>query len=159
MRLEKRFSDGLNFQAYYTLAKTLAGGAGDNPYIDWCLNKARTADQNHNFTATMNYEVPVGKGRHFLGQTNRLVDALLGGYNVMCTYTIASGHDGGHEHQRHIRPGKHGRRDGTTNVGVPQYPGYMPSFGGVICATAAQSAGQLAGPGHEPVQSDPPRTA
>ncbi|MEO8593737.1 MAG: carboxypeptidase-like regulatory domain-containing protein [Candidatus Solibacter sp.] len=117
VRIEKRFSKGLNFQAFYTIAKTLAGGAG-NPYLDWGLLKARTnLDQRHNFTGTMNYEIPVGKGRKFMNRGG-WVNTLLGDYNMMFTYTIASGAPAGMS----ITGGP------TTN----NYPGYMPTYGGVM---------------------------
>jgi hypothetical protein len=139
IRLEKRFSKGLNFNAYYTYSKTLgggpnsAGGASGNPYLDWHLLKARTGqDQTHNFTTTMNYELPVGKGRHFLGQTKRWLDAIVGGYNIAWTYTIASGLPAGMSISGQSLPTY--TVGGTTfkNINVPQYPSYMPSFGGVI---------------------------
>jgi hypothetical protein len=129
--LTKRYSNGLNFQAYYTFSKTLSGGAGDNPYIDWHLNKSPSG-QNHNLTATMNYEVPVGKGRRFLHSSNRVVDALLGGYNIMTTYTIASGQTSGVSISGISVPGNTVGGSNSTGVGVPQYPGLMPSFGNVL---------------------------
>jgi hypothetical protein len=132
IRIEKRFSKGLNFQAYYTYSKTLSGGAG-NIYNDWGLNKARTgSDQTHNFTATMNYEVPVGKGRKFMGSTNRLLDAVFGGYNVMWTYTIASGMPTGMGLSGISVPANTVGGTGTASVGIPQYPGYMPGFGSLL---------------------------
>jgi len=117
VRIEKRYSQGLNFQAFYQFQKTISGGAG-NPYLNWSLFKARTGmDQNHNFTGTMNYEVPVGKGRRFLNQGGWL-DTVLGGYNLMWTYTIASGTPAG-----------------MSISGYPttyNYPTYMPRYGGVM---------------------------
>ena len=40
MTIEKRFSGGLNFTAFYTYAKSIDGTAS-NPYLCTCLNKAR----------------------------------------------------------------------------------------------------------------------
>ena len=117
VRIEKRFSKGLNFQAFYQLQKTLAGGAG-NPYLSWSLFKARTSmDQTHNFTGTMNYEIPVGKNRRFMNRGGWL-NTILGDYNFMWTYTIASGNPAGMSISGFP----------TTN----NYPGYMPTYGGVI---------------------------
>ncbi|MBZ5583575.1 MAG: hypothetical protein LAQ30_15480, partial [Acidobacteriia bacterium] len=113
VRIEKRFSKGLNFQAFYQYGRTLGGGAG-NPYLDWSLFKARTsADQTHDFTATMNYEIPAGKGRKFLNRGGWL-NTVLGQYNFMWTYTIASGNPAG-----------------MSISGQPTqyfYPGYMPNY-------------------------------
>jgi hypothetical protein len=117
VRIEKRYSQGLNFQAFYQFQKTISGGAG-NPYLDWSLFKARTSmDQNHNFTGTMNYEIPVGKGRRWLNQGGWL-DTFLGGYNFMWTYTIASGTPAG--------------MSISGNPTTYNYPTYMPRYGGVM---------------------------
>jgi len=137
VRIEKRYSSGLNFQAFYTLAKTLSGGAGDNPYLDWRLNKAPSG-QKHNFTATMNYEVPVGRGRRFLSRSNRVIDAIAGGYNLMFTYTMASGQYAGMTISGISVPANTVGGTGTTGVGVPQYPSLMPSFGDVIVMKAPE---------------------
>jgi hypothetical protein len=117
VRIEKRYSKGLNFQVWYTYAKTLDHGAG-NEYLNWSLLKARTSpDQTHNLTGSMSYEVPVGKGRHFLNHGG-LVDKVLGQWNFVWMYTIASGNMGGQ--------GVSGQPT-TYN-----YPGYMPTYGSVM---------------------------
>jgi hypothetical protein len=118
VRIEKRFSKGLNFQAFYQFGKTLSGGSG-NPYLDWHLFKARAgSDQTHNFTGTMHYEIPVGKGRKFLSRGGWL-NTVFGGYNFMWTYTIASGNPAGMS---------------ISGVSPTQYnyPSYMPTYGGVL---------------------------
>ncbi len=129
VRIEKRFSKGINFQAFYQFSKSIGGGAG-NPYLDWHLFKARTAsDQTHNLTGLLNYEIPVGKGRHFFGHMNRALDMIFGGYNFMWTYTIASGLPAGAS---------------ISNVAINyltynnispstlQYPGFMPTYGSLL---------------------------
>jgi hypothetical protein len=132
VRIEKQLSRGLNFQAYYTYSKSLGGGAG-NPYLDWHLLKARlSTDQTHNFTATMNYEVPVGRGRHFLSHANRLVDAILGGSNFSWVSTIASGLPAGMSISGQSLPSYTAGGQTFTNIGVPQYPSFMPNYGNVI---------------------------
>jgi len=117
VRIEKRYSQGLNFQAFYQFQKALGGGAG-NPYLSWSLLKARTnLDQRHNFTGTMNYTLPVGKGKRFLNRGGWM-NVLFGGYDMMWTYTIASGTPAG------------------MNIsGAPttfNYPSYMPRYGNVM---------------------------
>ena len=47
-------------------------------------------DQTHVFTGTMNYEIPVGKGRRCLNQGG-VLNNLIGGFDFVWTYTIASG--------------------------------------------------------------------
>jgi hypothetical protein len=135
VKLEKRYSKGLNFQVYYTLAKTLAGGSSDSPYINWRLGKSPSG-QKHNFTGTMNYEVPFGKGRRFMNTSNRLLDTIFGGYNISFTYTIASGGLAGIGVSGISVPANTVGGNGTSMVSIPQYPNLMPSFGGVLVRRA-----------------------
>src|SRR5207244_9018645 len=61
--IEKRFSGGLNFTAFYTYAKSIDGTAS-NPYLCTCLNKAVSNwDLRHTLNATSTYQLPVGQGR------------------------------------------------------------------------------------------------
>jgi len=133
--ISKRFSRGLNFQAYYTYSKSLGPSTTTNlnPYLNWGLYKGRTStDQTHNFTGTMTYELPVGRGRHFLGQTKRWVDAIVGGYNFYWTYTIASGLPAGMSISGQSLPVYTAGGQNFTNINVPQYPSFMPNYGGVV---------------------------
>ncbi|MGD0135442.1 MAG: carboxypeptidase-like regulatory domain-containing protein [Bryobacteraceae bacterium] len=94
--VHKRFSGGLQFQASYTLAKNLSDATGFNPSgasfeqptggvlsnpadprLDYG-NVAFTARQR--FLATFLYELPIGKGRHFASNSNKLVDGIIGGW-------------------------------------------------------------------------------
>jgi hypothetical protein len=100
---------------FYTYAKSLEGTAG-NPYLDWSLLKARTGyDQTHSFTGTINYELPIGKGRRFMIRAG-VLDYVLGNWNLVWAYTFATGSP-----------------QTPTISGSPyanqQYPGYMPTYG------------------------------
>jgi len=48
-------------------------------------------DLNHRITFTGTYKLPVGRGRTFLGNSNRIVDAVVGGWNVGTLYLYESG--------------------------------------------------------------------
>ena len=133
--LQKRLSRGLNFQVYYTYSKSLSPSTTTdlNPYLNWGLYKSRSgSDQTNNFTGTMNYELPVGKGRNFLNHANRIVDALLGGYNIYWSYTIATGLPAGMSITGQSLPTYTAGASTFTNISVPQYPSFMPNFGGVV---------------------------
>jgi len=80
----------------------------------------------------MTYQVPVGKSRHFLSHANRLIDAVLGGYNFYWTYTIASGVPAGMSISGQSLPTYTAGTSTFTNINVPQYPSFMPNFGGLI---------------------------
>lgn len=133
--LQKRFSRGLNFQAYYTYSKSLGSRSTTNlnPYLNWGLYKAPTGtDQTHNFTGAMTYELPVGRNRHFLNHSNRLLDAILGGYNFYWTYTIASRLPAGVGITGQSLPVYTAGSQTFTNTNVPQYPSFRPNFGCVL---------------------------
>ena len=74
----------------------------------------------------------MGKGRRFLGHTNRWLDAIVGGYDFMWTYTIASGLPAGMSISGVSLPSYTAGGQTFTNISVPQYPGFMPNYGNVI---------------------------
>jgi hypothetical protein len=130
--ITKRFSKGVNFQAFYQYSKALGGGAG-NPYLDWGLLKGVTGnDQRHNLTGTLNYDIPVGKGRHWLGHTNKVLDMIVGGYQFMWSYTIASGNPAGMGLSSVSLANFTAGSNTYHNISPPQYPSYMPNYGGVM---------------------------
>ncbi len=92
VRLEKRFSRGFNFQAFYTLQRTLSGNSNNySPYLNWGLTKSRVSyDQTHNLTGSLNYQIPIGQGRKWLNHGG-ILNTLIGGFDFVWSYTIASG--------------------------------------------------------------------
>jgi hypothetical protein len=86
LELLKRFSDGFQFQAEYNLTSSLDNtpitGGPQNPW-----NAAAdygNSDGLPRQTLVFNYvyDLPLGRGRKLLAQTNRIVDAVLGGWTV-----------------------------------------------------------------------------
>ena len=129
---QHRTTKGLSFQGYYTYSKSMGMSTTTNlnPYMNWDLYKSRqNSDQTHNFTASMNYELPVGKGRAFLGHSNRVVNAILGDYNLSWTYTIASGLPAGMSISGQSLPSYTAGGSTFTNINVPEYPSFMPTYG------------------------------
>jgi hypothetical protein len=92
--IRRRFSGGLQFQADYTFSKTLtdASGAFGNNQSDltsWRslrdkqLDYMRSnQDQTHRFVFNSIYEIPLGRGRRYLSDTNGFVDRLIGGWST-----------------------------------------------------------------------------
>lgn len=70
-----------NAQGYYN---DIATFARDLTWIPAQSAKAR-------MTGAAIYELPLGKGRHFMANTNRLVDGILGGWNVSAVFTYNTG--------------------------------------------------------------------
>jgi len=104
----KRYSQGLVLNSFYTYSKaindcdndygqcTYSSGAGAGtaaaPVENRNLNKARaTYDRTHVFVTSATYELPVGRGRHFLNHSNKFVDFLVGGYDLAWIQSFESG--------------------------------------------------------------------
>lgn len=86
--LNKRFANGFNFLAAYTFAKNLGnadgnvGGFVQDAYRANLEHGPVTPDLRHRFTVSYLYELPVGHGRHFLGDMKGAGEAVLGGWQV-----------------------------------------------------------------------------
>jgi hypothetical protein len=97
--IRRRFVNGLSFQANYTFQKILADIETDaqarfDPYLDnnnKNLDYARTDyDRTHTININSIYELPFGKGKHWLSSgegTNR----LFGGFQITTLINISSG--------------------------------------------------------------------
>ncbi|HTC33295.1 MAG TPA: carboxypeptidase-like regulatory domain-containing protein [Bryobacteraceae bacterium] len=102
--IRKRFSNGLTFDFNYTWSKSIDYtsnaesdfNTGDgaiifNPF-DTALNKGVSDfDIPQSFSGHAVYQLPIGRGAKFLGNSNRIVDAFLGGWQVSGLYNITSG--------------------------------------------------------------------
>jgi hypothetical protein len=86
--LNKRFSNGFNVLAAYTFAKNLGnadgnvGGYVQNAYFPNLEHGPVAPDLRQRLSVSYLYEIPVGHGRHFLGDARGIVDAFLGGWQV-----------------------------------------------------------------------------
>ena len=95
-KLERRFHNGLNILASYTFSKTLTDADAIQPYYSTLQNqggtqnpydhKAEKAVSNedipNNLVVSYLYELPVGKGRHFLGNTPKPVNAVISNWRI-----------------------------------------------------------------------------
>ncbi len=96
VKLDRKFRNGLNLLLSYTWSKTFTDadsiqpyfqvvqsqGGTQNPYDLKAERAVSTEDVPTNFVASYLYELPVGRGKKFLGNSNRFVDALIGGYRI-----------------------------------------------------------------------------
>ncbi|MGH9630720.1 MAG: TonB-dependent receptor domain-containing protein, partial [Bryobacteraceae bacterium] len=93
LKVEKRYSSGLNFLTNYTWSKYIddvesgseLGGSAGNGYQHIDLRRENKglsgSDIRHRFVGSTVYELPVGRGRPFeIG--NRFVNALLGNWGI-----------------------------------------------------------------------------
>jgi hypothetical protein len=103
LSLEKRMSYGLSFLGAYTWGRSLDEGAGgnsstgesriniqnpENLRADYGLSNF---DIRQRFTLSTVYQVPVGHGRQFLANSNRVVDGIAGGWQISSILTLQAG--------------------------------------------------------------------
>ncbi|MEZ5352531.1 MAG: TonB-dependent receptor [Bryobacteraceae bacterium] len=98
VKLEKRFSKGMFFNAFYTLSKAIDSQDNDNsgtgvaPIQNRNLEKGRAGyDRNHRFVGVINWELPIGTGRRIGSGMGRVANALIGGWELSWIQTIESG--------------------------------------------------------------------
>ena len=93
VEFRRRYSQGLQFQADYTLSKALtdatdaAGSQTDlvsfRTLRDKGLDYRRSnQDQTHRFVANAVYDLPFGKGKYFMSSSNGVVNQLIGNWTV-----------------------------------------------------------------------------
>jgi hypothetical protein len=89
--VQKRFSQGYGAQFAYTRSKWMQAteylNAAD-PTPTWMISDQ---DVPNRFSMSAFYELPFGKGRTFFAGANRLVDSIIGGWQIQGTYTYQSG--------------------------------------------------------------------
>jgi hypothetical protein len=93
VRAERRVSRGLTFLVNYTASKFMDNGEGTWAWLGnhghaqdpWNLKGERSLSSNdvpQRLATTFLYELPFGRGKRFLSNTNRFVDAVLGGWQT-----------------------------------------------------------------------------
>jgi hypothetical protein len=102
-RFEKRFSKGLQFQASYTWAHSLdiASNANLGPtqnnsdFRDFRIPQQEYGnsdfDVRNRLVINSIYELPMGRGKHFLGDAQGFVNQVVGGWQVANIISISSG--------------------------------------------------------------------
>ncbi|MEW6733598.1 MAG: TonB-dependent receptor [Acidobacteriota bacterium] len=107
MSLNKRFSDGISFLLSYAYAHAIddssgpdakfqnSGGGNLNGPQDPSNLAGERANSNfdvrHTFSGSVVYDLPIGRGRRYLGNVDKTVDKLIGGWQVNLISTIRSG--------------------------------------------------------------------
>jgi len=90
VKLDKRLSKGLSFLTFYTYSKVIDSSSGNN-LLPRAMDRAESGNnRTHQYTGSMTYELPFGKGRKWLsggGWTN----AVFGGFDMVYLYRISSG--------------------------------------------------------------------
>ncbi len=95
-KLRKEFSQGLTFLTHYTLSKAIDNSSSQLADFqnanDIRSNKALAGYHTANrFVASAVYELPFGRGRHYLANAHTALDAVLGGWILTGIFTGQSG--------------------------------------------------------------------
>jgi hypothetical protein len=88
--LQRDFSTGLQLSVNYQWSHSInnggiGGGESDTPQNPDCLRCERASsdqDMRNYFTASSVWQIPVGRGHTVLGGTSRLVDQIVGGWQL-----------------------------------------------------------------------------
>jgi hypothetical protein len=92
LRVQKRFSHGYNFLFGYVYIREKTQQFNND--LETYNNQLMWQDSNqphHRITIASSYELPLGKGRAFLSNAPRAVDAVVGGWQVTGVVTYTSG--------------------------------------------------------------------
>src|SRR5205085_11465221 len=88
--LNRRFSNGFNLLASYTLAHNLGNADGN---VGAAIQDAHHSerefgpvlpDLRHRFVVSYIYELLIGRGRHFHGGLGSIADGISGGWQIGC---------------------------------------------------------------------------
>jgi hypothetical protein len=90
MRYEQRPMGGLTVSAFYTYSKAYDndGSYQPDPRQGW---GRQDYNRDSVLIFTSLYELPIGRGKHFMGNMSRAADLLLGGWQWNTTVTLGSG--------------------------------------------------------------------
>jgi hypothetical protein len=99
LSLDRRFTNGLSFQAHYTWSHSIndgstGGGESNGPENVNCLQCDKgpsVFDIRHNFAANAVYELPFGSGRRFLNEGG-ILNKIVGGWSLSSIGLWHTGH-------------------------------------------------------------------
>jgi hypothetical protein len=103
--LQHKLSHGVQFDFNYTYSKSIdtasdaervgtISGLGSQIINAWDPNQFRSVsdfDATHQFTANWIAELPFGRGKMIAGDSNKVVDAIIGGWQLSGLFRLTSG--------------------------------------------------------------------
>lgn len=95
LEVERRMAQGLQFQSSWVWARDIGdlerGQSLENPFDRRRERSVWPDIPTHRYTMNWIYELPWGRGRPFLRDINRAVDAVIGGWSISGIYSYYSG--------------------------------------------------------------------
>jgi hypothetical protein len=101
--LRRRSKRGLTLLVSYTFSKMIDTTANTNnstsgsqkyPQNSWDVSAERALsdlNRKHQFTASVNYELPIGRGKWLLGNSNGLLNTIVGNWQMNMKSSVLSG--------------------------------------------------------------------
>jgi hypothetical protein len=86
-----KWSNSLTLRGGWTWQKTLDGGAWADQRYGIRQRMLDLLDMTHKISISGVYNLPVGRGRTFLRDSNRIVDGVVGGWELGSAYTFMTG--------------------------------------------------------------------
>jgi hypothetical protein len=90
-KVEKRFSQGLSFLAHYTWSKSLDYDGDYYPIDPKVAYGPDDFSRKHVLVLSQVYELPLGRGKKYMSDANRLLDLLIGGFQINSVTNWSSG--------------------------------------------------------------------
>ena len=91
LQINKRFATGVTMNATYTYSNLREKVGYLNPSDTLLEDRISQFDRPHRFTFAGVYELPIGRGRLLGNNMNRVLDAVIGGWQLNGTYEWQSG--------------------------------------------------------------------
>lgn len=105
VKVEKRFSHGLQFLATYVWSKSIDESSASGGAVTWLGSSTHLQDPNNRdlerslsqfdipsvLQLSYTYELPIGKGKPLLGNANAVVNAVVGGWQTNGIWRFADG--------------------------------------------------------------------
>ena len=90
IKVDHRLAAGLTLTAFWTLSRAYDNDGSYQPDLSQG-NGRGDFNRDSVFVLTSLYELPIGRGKHFLGNVSRGMDLLVGGWQWNTTFTLGSG--------------------------------------------------------------------
>jgi len=90
-KLEKRFANGIQFLSHYTWSQAFGYDADYFPIDPKVSHGPNDLNRRHVFVFTSLMEVPYGHGKKYGSDANRVIDAIVGGWQLNTVLNISSG--------------------------------------------------------------------
>ncbi len=90
-QLQKRFSNGVSFMTNFQRSKLIEATGRLNAADPFLERRIADEDRPYRFVFSSSYELPFGKGKALATNTNRFVDAVIGGWQLNGIYSNQAG--------------------------------------------------------------------